>query len=225
LPISIPTPIAKGEQGEGYPWPWSIYRWIDGANATIESTGTSIEAAIQLATFIRALQQIDTSGASTHERGEPLSTRDAQTRECLLKIRDMIDFDAAVAAWNDALSPTQWTQAPRWFHGDLHHDNLLTSPHGDGSRLSAIIDFGLMGVGDPACDLMSAWGLFCGDARDAFRTTLAVDDASWQRGRGFALSQAAIYIPYYLNTKSVGVRNALRTIDQVIADFNLKRCA
>jgi aminoglycoside phosphotransferase (APT) family kinase protein len=151
--------------------------------------------------------------------------RDAQTRECLLNIREMIDFDAAISVWNDALKAGPWSKPPVWFHGDLHHGNLLVANDDKASHLSAVIDFGFMGVGDPACDLMSAWGLFSGDARTAFRKTVAVDDATWKRGRGFALSQAAIYIPYYLHTKPIGVRNALRAINHVIEYFNAQRDA
>lgn len=86
-------------------------------------------------------------------------------------------------------------------------------------RLSAVIDFGGLGVGDPACDLIIAWGLFSGESRDVFRAALAVDDATWARGRGHALSQAVIFIPYYLNTNPVGVGNARRMIDEVLADY------
>jgi aminoglycoside phosphotransferase (APT) family kinase protein len=86
-------------------------------------------------------------------------------------------------------------------------------------RLSAVIDFGELGIGDPACDLMIAWNLFSGESREVFRTALAVDDATWTRGRGWALSQALIFIPYYLNTNPVGVGHARRAIAEALADY------
>ncbi|NJN44359.1 MAG: phosphotransferase, partial [Anaerolineae bacterium] len=71
----------------------------------------------------------------------------------------------------------------------------------------------------PACDLMIAWGLFTGGSRKVFRSTLGVDDAMWARGRGHALSQALIFIPYYLHTNPVGVGYARRAVEEVLADF------
>ncbi len=83
-----------------------------------------------------------------------------------------------------------------------------------------MIDFGCLGVGDPACDLLAAWSLFSGDSREAFRATLQADDATWARGRGWALSQALIFIPYYLNTNPVGVGHARHTLDESVADYH-----
>src|SRR5439155_14751042 len=103
---------------------------------------------------------------------------------------------------------------PVWIHGDLTPGNLLVEQ----GRLSAVIDFGCLGVGDPACDLMVAWTLLSGETRDAFRAALAVDDATWARGRGWALSWALIALPYYLETNPVGVGSAWHTIDEVLAD-------
>jgi aminoglycoside phosphotransferase (APT) family kinase protein len=147
-------------------------------------------------------------------RGLPLATREAPTREAIAALDGMYDAHALTAAWEAALQAPDWDRAPVWFHGDLLPGNLLV----ERGRLSAVIDFGGLGVGDPACDLMIAWGLFAGEGRNAFRTALAVDDATWARGRGHALSQALIFVPYYLNTNPVGVRNARRTIDAVLAD-------
>ena len=65
---------------------------------------------------------------------------------------------------------------------------------------------------------MSAWGLFSGESRDVFRAALAADDATWARGRGHALSQALIFIPYYLDTNPAGVAVARRTINEVLPD-------
>jgi aminoglycoside phosphotransferase (APT) family kinase protein len=218
LPLAIPTPLAKGEPGEGYPWRWTIHRWLDGENAASEPIADLSRAATDLARFIAALQQIDPTGgplALDHDlRGVPLALRDRSTREATAALDGLIDTDAATAAWGAALEAPDWDRPPVWFHGDLLPGNLLV----DRGRLSAVIDFGGLGVGDPACDLIAAWALFSGESRDVFRSALSVDDATWARGRGHALSQALIFVPYYLDTNPVGVRGARRTIDEVLAD-------
>ena len=218
LPLTISVPLAKGKPGEGYPWHWSIYQWLEGDNTTIDHIADPCQAAIDLAQFITALQRIDTAGgplAAHNSRGAPLAVRDTVTREAIAALHGMIDADSALAVWETALQAPEWDRAPVWFHGDLLPGNLLFEQ----GRLSAVIDFGGLGVGDPACDLMIAWGLFSGESRDVFRTALAVDDATWERGRGHALSQALIFIPYYLDTNPVGVGNARHMIDEVLADL------
>ncbi len=218
LPLTIPVPLAKGTPGEGYPWHWSIYRWLEGENATIARIADPRHAAIDLAHFITALQQIDTTGGPLagkyNLRGVPLTTRDTPTREAIAALHGMIDTEVVTAAWEAALQAPEWDREPVWFHGDMLPGNLLV----ERGRLSAVIDFGCLGVGDPACDLVIAWGLFSGESREVFRARLQVDDATWARGRGHALSQALIFIPYYLDTNPVGVGNAQRAITEVLAD-------
>jgi aminoglycoside phosphotransferase (APT) family kinase protein len=220
LPLAIPAPLEMGEPGEGYPWYWSIYRWLEGENQTMENLADPIQTAIDLAQFLLALQRIDTTGgslATEHgSRGEPLITRDDATREAITALQGMIDIEAVTKVWESALQGPEWNRAPVWFHGDVLPGNLLFK----NGRLSAVIDFSALGVGDPACDLMIAWSLFTGESRDTFRSVLGVDDATWARGRGHALSQALIFIPYYLNTNPLGVQNAWCAIREVLADFS-----
>lgn len=216
LPLAIPDPLTKGNPGEGYPWPWSVYRWLEGENATIDHIADPRQAAIDLAQFITALQQIDTTDAPPPGyRGKPLILRDKQTRRAIAALHGMIAADAATAVWETALQAPEWNRAPVWFHGDMLPGNLLF----ERGRLSAVIDFGMLAVGDPACDLMIAWGLFSGESRDMFHKALGVDDATWKRGRGWALSQAVIFIPYYLNTNPIGVGYARHTIEEILSDY------
>jgi aminoglycoside phosphotransferase (APT) family kinase protein len=218
LPLAIPTPLEMGKPGEGYPWNWSVYQWLEGENQTREDLSDPKQAAIDLAHFLLALQRMDTTGgpsAREHElRGASLSTRDQDTREAIKALRGTIDAGAVAKVWESALQAPEWTRPPVWFHGDVLPGNLLFR-HG---KLSAVIDFGGLGVGDPACDLMIAWNLFTGENREAFRLALNLDDATWIRGWGHALSQALIFIPYYLNTNPVGVRNAWHVVKEVVAD-------
>jgi len=219
LPLEIPVPLEMGEPDEGYPWNWSVYRWLEGENRTKENLSNLMQAAIDLAEFLLALQSIDTTGgplATEHGlRGAPLSMRDEATREAITALSGMMDTKSVTEVWETALQAAEWSHDPVWFHGDVLPGNLLFK----NDKLSAVIDFGGLGVGDPACDLMIAWNLFSAESRDTFQTALAVDDATWARGRGQALSQALIFIPYYMNTNPVGVRNAWQVIDEVLADY------
>lgn len=219
LPFAVPTPIAIGTSDETYPWAWGIYKWIEGESATRENIEDLSVVAKELASFINALQKIDvTNGPAALEndlRGAPLSTRDEDTREAIISMKDMIDTEIALKIWDASLQAPEWDKPPVWFHGDLLPGNILIK---DG-HLKAVIDFGGLGVGDPACDLLSAWGLFSGESREVFREALGVDDATWLRGRGHALSQAVIFIPYYLHTNPVGVAYMKHVLDEVFEDY------
>ena len=217
LPLSIPTPVVKGKPSLGSPYNWSVYRWLEGNNTSIDQISDPCQTATELAQFITALQQIDTTGGPLAEehnlRGVSLKNRDRITREAIANLKGMIDTNAALAVWEEALQASEWNHQPVWFHGDLLIGNILF----DRGRLSGVIDFGGLGVGDPACDLAIAWSFFSGESRDVFRKRLNVDDATWLRGRGQALSQAVIFIPYYLNTNPVGVGYARRMINEILA--------
>jgi aminoglycoside phosphotransferase (APT) family kinase protein len=170
LPLAVPIPLAEGQPADGYPLHWSVYRWLEGENATVERVGGSREAAADLAQFVAALQQIDPTGGpppGKHNffRGEPLARRDEAVRNSIRALRDEIDVGVVTAAWEAALRAPEWQQAPVWIHGDLDSRNLLVEQ----GRLSAVIDWGGLGVGDPACDVMVAWKVFSADARKVFR--------------------------------------------------------
>lgn len=215
LPLAIPTPLAMGTPAEGYPWRWSIYRWLEGENATAARLNLG-QAATDLAEFIAALQRIDTAGGPLagveSSRGVPLATRDAPTRAAIAALHGVLDRDAVTAQWEAALRAPVWTGPGVWLHGDLNEGNLLAR-HG---RLSAVIDFGVMGVGDPACDLMVAWTLLTPETRPVFRAALPFDDATWTRGRGWALSWAVIVLPYYQHTNRELCHIAESTLREVL---------
>ncbi len=219
LPLAIPMPLAMGITGEGYPYPWSVCQWLEGENATLARLVDPTQAAWDLAGFIKALQQIDTkdgplAGAHNFGRGVPLIERDAAVRSALEALHGLIDTNAATAIWEMALRAPVWDRAPVWLHGDLQSGNLLARNR----RLRAVIDFGGLGVGDPACELLVAWTLFTKESRAAFREALVVDDASWLRGQGWALSVGLIALPYYLHTSPAMVEFAQRTIAEVMGD-------
>jgi aminoglycoside phosphotransferase (APT) family kinase protein len=182
LPLPIPVPLAKGFPGEGFPFNWSVYRWIEGETAAVGRIDNLVEFATELAEFLIALKRIDPAGGPSpgrHNffRGGPLTVYDAETRQALAALEGRIDTGAASTVWEAALAAA-WHGPPVWFHGDVAAGNLLV----EGGRLSAVIDFGTSGVGDPSCDLAIAWTLFGGESRDAFRAALGLDDATWARG-------------------------------------------
>ena len=214
LPLSIPCPLVKGIPGQGYPWQWSVYRWLEGQDAAAEGVNDLAQAAIDLASFVRALQKIDPAGGPPSGRGQRLGLRDSATRRAIEGLHDSLDTESVTVAWDASLHTSEWQAPPVWTHGDLLPTNLLI----ERGRITAVIDFGLVGVGDPACDLVPAWSVLSGGTRGLFRSLLAVDDSTWLRGRGWALSQALMIVPYYQNTNPALVAVALRVIDEVLAD-------
>jgi aminoglycoside phosphotransferase (APT) family kinase protein len=193
LPARIPIPVGLGAPGEDYPWPWSVLEWIEGEPANRAVIADEGALASDLAAFLAALQRIDASGgppagAHSFHRGGALSVYDSQTREALATLAGRLDEAALTAIWNQALA-SPWTGPPVWVHGDVAAANLIVR---DG-RLAAVIDFGQLSVGDPACDLAVAWSpLFGPEGRAAFRKALPLDEAAWARGRGWALWKALI---------------------------------
>ncbi len=215
LPLAIPEPLALGAPGEGYPWPWSVYRWLDGAPAWPGQVADMPGFARDVAGFLAALYRIDAAGgppAGQHNfhRGGALAVYDAETREALERLGAAVDADALTAVWETALA-TRWSAPPVWVHGDIAEGNLLVR---DG-RLAAVIDFGSSGVGDPSCDLVIAWTTFERAGRRAFRAALPFDAATWARARGWAVWKALITLD--AEDRAIAAR-ARRTIDAVLAD-------
>ncbi|HKD97287.1 MAG TPA: aminoglycoside phosphotransferase family protein [Micromonosporaceae bacterium] len=219
LPLPVSTPIAKGEPGEGYPFPWSIYAWLDGEPARADRIADPVRFAVDLAEFLSALRRVDPADGprpGTHNwyRGGTLRTYAGEVREALTGLAGYVDVDLVTEIWRDALDAA-WGGTEMWFHGDVAQGNLLLA---DG-QLAAVIDFGTCGVGDPACDLAIAWTLLTVEGRRAFRETLAVDDAAWSRGRGWALWKTLATCAGSLDDSDEEAEAARRVLDGIIADY------
>jgi aminoglycoside phosphotransferase (APT) family kinase protein len=219
LPLPIPEPLAKGEPGCGFPRPWSVYRWLDGPTAEAGQIADLCEFAADLADFLAALYQVDPSGGplpGTHNffRGGSPSYYDADTRAALTRLRGHIDTHLAAEVWEAALE-APWDGPQGWFHGDAQPGNLLLNSSG---RLSAVIDFGTSGIGDPACDTTIAWTFLSGDSARVFKERLPVDKATWTRGRGWAIWKAMIVLVHELDADSLGADFTKNVISKILAD-------
>ncbi|GAB2596063.1 aminoglycoside phosphotransferase family protein [Kribbella endophytica] len=218
LPVEVPLPVRLGEPGFGYPWAWSVNRWITGDVPLAADLQTAApvagQLALDLARLVAAFRAVDLPDAPRGHRGGPLIQEDAETRDALAQLEGAIDTSAAVAAWEAGLAVPQ-TEPDLWLHADLMPGNLLVRE----GRLAAVLDFGCVGTGDPACDLIPAWNLLPSSARETFRAAVGADDSQWIRGRARALSMALIQLPYYRETNPVIAANAQHVIDEVLADF------
>jgi aminoglycoside phosphotransferase (APT) family kinase protein len=193
LPLPVPTPLAQGEPAGGFPYPWSVYGWLPGEPA--DQLGDLRQTATDLAEFLLALQGIDASEGPPPESGNGFrgcdlaDERDSPVVESYLEHRigrldGVLDTRPIRELWDHTLATPVWPREPVWVHGDPAPGNLLAT---DG-RLSAVIDFGTLAVGDPAVDLIAAWSVLDADGRKVFRDKLNVDDDTWTRGRCWGLS-------------------------------------
>ncbi|MFN8621832.1 MAG: aminoglycoside phosphotransferase family protein, partial [Chloroflexota bacterium] len=192
LPLPVPEPIAQGRPACGFPRPWSVNRWLEGEDAGVAAIDDPVAFARDLARFLVALRAIDptdgpAAGSHSFWRGGPLAVYDAETRAAIASLGDRIDGPAATRCWEAGLD-RPWRGPRVWVHGDVAPSNLLVHE----GRLAAVLDFGCCAVGDPACDTVMAWTFFSGGAATIFRAALRLDDATWARGRAWALWKALI---------------------------------
>lgn len=197
LPLPTPVPLRTGVPSPelGYPWAWSIVPWFDG-NAWLHEPPTDLHAAAEvLGRFVAALGAPAPADAPPNPyRGVPLGDRTPMLLEQLGTLEpdrpehgnDLPDRATIERCWADHVRVPAHDGPPAWVHGDLHPLNLLVH---DG-RPSAVIDFGDLTSGDPANDLMAAWLLFDGTARERFLDVAdpSHDHGRRRRGRGWALA-------------------------------------
>lgn len=222
LSTQIPKPLHAGKPSQGYPWNWSIYRWLPGTslNQLKLSSDESEQLAKDLAIFIKELHNIPTEGAPkgglhNYYRGCHLSVYDKDARRDIEKLNDIIDADKALALWEKTLS-SKWAYKPIWVHGDIATGNILMQK----KELTAVIDFGCMGIGDPACDLVIAWTFFDGKARRVFKDSIGLDSGTWSRARGWALWKANFELSKIMDKSSVEAVRKIEIIKDILADLS-----
>ncbi|WP_454701011.1 aminoglycoside phosphotransferase family protein [Agrobacterium burrii] len=219
LPVPIPAPLALGQPGEDYPFCWSIYCWLEGEPLARHLDGVDLSViAIDVAAFLQALHGIDASagppaGAHNFHRGGSLAVYEEEARASAARLSDEVDQALAMEIWQLALS-SRWQGQGVWVHGDIAEGNLLVQ----GGRLSAVIDFGSSGVGDPSSDLILAWNVLDTESRAVFRRALDLDEATWQRGRGWALWKALIVLDSERGRNEKMAEWSRRTIREVFED-------
>jgi aminoglycoside phosphotransferase (APT) family kinase protein len=219
LPVAIPEQLAAGAPGEGYPWPWAVYRWLPGSVPVEGRLADPVGLAADLAGFVRAMRAVDLPDAPAAYRGGGHSRLDEAAGPALAGLDGLLDADTlagARAVWAADLAIPDYAGPPVWLHADLMPGNLLVDPRG---RLAAVIDFGTLGVGDPSCDLIVAWNLLTAEGRERFRAALDVDDETWHRGRGRAAAMAAIALVYYHRTNPAFADNARYVLREVACDL------
>ncbi|MCH9634684.1 MAG: hypothetical protein S4CHLAM7_14380 [Chlamydiae bacterium] len=220
LPVSIPVPLAIGKPEHGYPWKWSIYRWLEGETVASTPVSDLVAFATDLSSFLNALHRIDTTGGPSpglHSfyRGGSLATYDADMQRAIHSLKGKVDSSLATDIWERALS-TSWKKPPVWVHGDISAGNLLVQK----GKLGGVIDFGQLSIGDPACDLAINWTLLQGESRTAFQNGLSLDKDTWARARGWTLWKALVVAAGFTNPSNSESKQCWRIIEEVIADHH-----
>ncbi|KQM81993.1 hypothetical protein ASE68_00600 [Agromyces sp. Leaf222] len=235
LPVPLPAPVRVGRPAPelGYDVPWSIVPWLPGSAALAFDAADRDAAAPELAEFVVAFGRAAPGDAPVNPfRGVPLAARDASVRTRLATGR-VAEPDAVSLVWERSLAASVWAQPPVWLHGDLHPGNLLLHAHGG---LAAVVDFGDLTSGDPATDLATAWLTFGPSGREAFRRRIdelvgaaasaadlavggaaGLDDATWERARGWALVMATAMVDATDAHSPLG-RLGARVIEEIVAD-------
>ena len=212
--ISIPEVLAVGKADERYPFSWLICSQLEGKNLDDKNKVDLHQAAIDLGHFVRSMQNIDSKNGIICKRGESISSRDHEVRRAIALSDQFFDTTLLTKLWSNVLQAPVWKGDPVWIHGDLHPGNLLVK----NSKISAIVDFGLSGIGDPAVDLMVAWTLLTKETREIFRSIVRPDDATWERARGWALFLGVLGCYYYVESNPAFAAIAKKSVDEVVID-------
>jgi aminoglycoside phosphotransferase (APT) family kinase protein len=213
LPLAVPSPLALGRPGCGYPWAWVVHRWIEGDVVSTRDGALGRE----LGEFLRALHRIEAAGgpepgADNFHRGSDICVYGGELRRALVILEGRVDERAVTALWTSA-TRARWSRAPVWVHGDIAPGNLLERA----GRLAGVIDFGNLAVGDPACDLAIAWTWLRGDARQDFRQALGLDEATWMRARAWALWKALVVAAGISPTTAIEYAAPLEVVERCLA--------
>ena len=215
LPLEVPVALARGEPGAGFPCAWEVVPWVEGRAVVWERLADPVESARAVAEFLRVLQSVDPRGGPLATcRGGALAWQDERVRACVTELGDRVDREAVLASWDASLAAAPLQGPPQWTHADLSPGNLIER----GGEVVGAIDFAMLAVGDPACDLLIAWNLFRGESRSALREALGTDDETWARGRGWALYGAVIAMPYYWETNPLLVAQSQRVLRELLVD-------
>jgi len=209
----LSEPVFKGRPDKSYPWSWIVAKWNEGHNPHYEHENEYELLAKDLACFLNELHGIGLPKGPSSRRGISLKERDVETQKAIGELERDIDVSSVTSLWNQLSNTPSWNKEPVWVHGDFLPGNILVQ----NNRLSAVIDFSDVGIGDPACDLIIAWSLFKPHSIKIFRNNLEhIDNDTWERGRGWALSIALIMLPYYKYSNPTLASLARQMIENVL---------
>ncbi len=229
--FAVPTIRHAGEPAAGVPFRWLVLDWIDGSDAwsirhDIDRAGERF--ALQLAEAVIAIGDLDGLPAPSRrpgQRGGPLGTVLDRLAAWLTdpnrNAAGLVDVDAVRRVADESREVVGEPVRQTFVHGDLIPGNLLTV----GGRLTAVIDWGGSGFGDPAQDLAPAWAVLDRRGRAAFREAVAVDEATWLRARALELEQAVLAILYYAPRNHLLADVMRRTLDRVLDDADPRGAA
>ena len=213
LDYPISAPLAVGRPCAQYPYFWSINRWIEGCTLRDEAPADRTALARALAAALKKLQQIDCTGgpaggAHNFYRGCSPAVYEEETRAALDKLRERLPVDRLAAVWERCIAEP-YTGGAVWVHGDVAPGNILLRER----RFCGLIDFGILGTGDPACDYAMAWTYFSPAERDVFLRGL--DCGAVARARGWALWKALIT---YDDSDADFRENARHTVREILKE-------
>jgi aminoglycoside phosphotransferase (APT) family kinase protein len=219
VPLAMPEPVAEGQPGEGYPFPWTVLTWVEGTPLADDPPLDEAVVVRQLADLGFALRAVDPTGGPepgpvNNWRGAPVVVAERPFRAALAGLADEVDVGAVERSWDESVAAPAWDGPPVWVHGDLMPGNLLAR---DG-RLVGLLDVGCVAVGDPAADVLAAWTLFGASGRESFRRALDVDEPMWLRSRGWALNVAVQGLGYYRESNPSFSALCERLLAEVLGD-------
>jgi aminoglycoside phosphotransferase (APT) family kinase protein len=212
LPISYP--IAQGKPTTYYPFPWSINHYLEGECASLKNIADMGLFAKQLAKFLEELQKVNTedapiTGEHNFFRGANPSVYSEQVENALLELSNDLPTQKLRTIWKTSVT-SEWMHPPVWIHGDIAPGNILVK----NGKLCGVIDFGIMGIGDPACDYAMAWTFFDDHSRRYFLQGL--DTGTIDRARGWALWKALIT---YNTSNHLVADNAKFTLNAILDEY------
>lgn len=213
LAFPITIPIKLGKPTVYFPFHFTINKWIDGETVTLTNVINKKQFAYDLATFLIKLHKCDINNGpipskQNFHRGGSLAVYHDETMQA---IENCIDFDQkrCLEIWMKGIR-SMYTQKPVWVHGDLEIGNILVK----NGTLVAVIDFGNMAIGDPACDYVMAWTYFEQLSRKIFFDTLNLDEQTINRARSWAIWKALITLND-VNCKT----NAQKTLKEILKEI------
>lgn len=191
LPLPIPVPAHVGQPGCDYPFNWSLCPWLPGETSADAALDDPITEAGRLGRFLAALHRPAPPALESNPyRGVDLAVRQRIVDNNLVALDGQVDSALVREAFAQLCATPVWAGPALRLHGDLHSANVLVD-HGE---VSAVIDWGDVCSGDPACDLAVAWMLFGPEAREVFRRAAGCDANTWTRAAGWAIAFALVYM-------------------------------